>query len=69
MTTIDSMLDDIMRLDFESREMLLEILKKRQIEAQRDEIAKDAKRDLKDYRSGKLKSQTAEEVIEELNKL
>jgi len=69
MTTIDSMLDDIMRLDFESREMLLEILKKRQIEAQRDEIAKDAKRDLKEYRSGKLKSQTAEEVIEELNKL
>ena len=69
MTTIDSMLDDIMRLDFESREMLLEILKKRQIEAQRDEIAKDAKRDLKDYRSGKFKSQTAEEVIEELNKL
>lgn len=69
MTTIDSMLDDIMRLDFESREMLLEILKKRQIEAQRDEIAKDAKRDLKDYKSGKLKSQTAEEVIEELNKL
>jgi hypothetical protein len=69
MTTIDSMLDDIMRLDFESREMLLEILKKRQIEAQRDEIAKDAKRDLKDYKSGKLKSQTAEEVIEELNNL
>ncbi|MDB4923573.1 hypothetical protein [Mucilaginibacter sp.] len=69
MTTIDSVLDDIMRLDFESREILLEIFKKRQSEVKRDKIANNARRSLKDYRSGKLKSQTAEEIIEELNRL
>ncbi|MEO6633712.1 MAG: hypothetical protein ABIN13_18365 [Mucilaginibacter sp.] len=69
MITLDSMLDDIMRLDFDTREMLLEILKKRQIEARRDEFLKQANGDLKEYRAGKLKAQTAEEVIEELSKL
>lgn len=47
MVTIDSTLDDIMKLDFASREMLLEILQKRQIEARRNEIAKTAKRTLR----------------------
>ncbi|SHM22412.1 hypothetical protein [Mucilaginibacter sp. OK098] len=69
MTTIDSILDDIMRLDFESKEVLLEILKKHQSEARRDKIANNARKALKDYKAGKLKSQTAEEVIEELNRL
>ena len=69
MITLDSMLDDIMRLDFDTREMLLEILKKRQIESRRDEFLKQANEDLKEYHAGKLKAQTAEEVIEELNKL
>lgn len=44
MVTIDSTLEDIMQLDFDSREILLEILQKRQIEARRDEIAKKRKR-------------------------
>jgi hypothetical protein len=69
MVTIDSTLEDIMQLDFDSREMLLEILQKRQIEARRDEIAKNAKESLKDYRSGKLQAMSAEEVIERLNNL
>ena len=47
MVTINSTLEDIMQLDFASREMLLEILQKRQIEARRDEMAKTAKQTLK----------------------
>ena len=43
MVPIDSTLEDIMQLDFTSREMLLEILQKRQIEARRDEMTKGAK--------------------------
>jgi len=58
-----------MQLDFASREMLLEILQKRQIEASREEIAKAAKQTLKEYHSGKLSPLTAEEVIEKLNTL
>lgn len=69
MVTIDSALDDIMKLDYASREMPLEILQKRQIESRRDEIAKNAKKSLKDYRSGKLQPLTADEMWEKLNKI
>lgn len=58
-----------MQLDFTSREMLLEILQKRQIEARRNEMAKSAKQSLKDYHSGKTIPVTAEEAIEKLNSL
>jgi hypothetical protein len=69
MVTIDSTLKDIMQLDFTSREMLLEILQKRQTEARRSEMAKSAKQSLKDYHSGKTLPITAEEAIERLNSL
>ena len=69
MATIDSTLDDIMKLDFNSREMLLEILQKRQIEYRRNEIAKTAKKTLKEYQTGKITADTAEEVIKKLNLL
>jgi hypothetical protein len=69
MVTINSTLEDIMQLDYASREMLLEILQKRQVESRRDEMAKNAKKSLKEYHSGKLPAFTAEEVIERLNNL
>ncbi|MDB5003080.1 MAG: hypothetical protein JWQ34_1305 [Mucilaginibacter sp.] len=69
MVTIDSTLEEIMQLDFNSREMLLEILQKRQIEARRNQIAKTAKQTLKDYHSGKIQPQSAEDVIKKLNTL
>jgi len=69
MVTINSTLEDIMQLDYASREMLLEILQKRQIEARRSEIAKAAKQTLKEYRSNNSLSRSAEEVIENLNSL
>jgi hypothetical protein len=67
MVTINSTLEDIMQLDYTSREMLLEILQKRQIEARRDEMAKNAKQSLKEYHSGKLHPLTAEEVAKKLS--
>jgi hypothetical protein len=67
MVTIGSTLEDIMQLDYASREMLLEILRKRQIEARRDEMAMAAKQSLKEYHSGKILPLTADEVIEKLN--
>ena len=69
MVTLDSTLEDIMKLDFSTREMLLEILQKRQIEARRDEIAKNAKKTLKEYRAGEYKPLSVEEAIEELKAL
>ncbi len=69
MVTINSTLEDIMQLDYASREMLLEILQKRQIEARRSEVAKTAKRTLREYHSGDLPPLSAEEVIEKLKSL
>ena len=53
MATIDSTLQEIMQLDYNSREMLLEILQKRQIEARRNNMARAAKQSLKDYHATK----------------
>lgn len=69
MVTIDSTLEDIMKLDFTSREMLLEILQKRQIEARRDEMAKNARQSLKDYNGGKLSASSAKDVLSKLSSL
>jgi hypothetical protein len=69
MVTIDSTLDEIMQLDYASREMLLEILQKRQTEARRDEMAKTARHTLKEYHSGKISPLSAEEVAGRLNTL
>lgn len=69
MATIDSTLNDFMKLDFNTREMVLEILQKRQIESRRNDMAKSAKKSLKAYQSGKLKVEDAEELIARLNSL
>jgi hypothetical protein len=69
MVTINSTLEDIMQLDYASREMLLEILQKRQIEARRSEIAKTAKQTLKEYKSGNITPLDANEVVKKLSTL
>jgi hypothetical protein len=69
MATIDSALDEIMKLDFDSREMLLDILAKRQIEARREEIANNAKKTYEDYKFGNLEPLSAEQVIGKLGQL
>jgi hypothetical protein len=69
MVTIDSTLTDIMQLDYNSREILLEILQKRQIEARRDEIAKNARKSIKEYHAGKYTPLSADEAINHLNSL
>jgi hypothetical protein len=69
MVTINSTLEDIMQLDYASREMLLEILQKRQIEARRNEIAKSAKQTLKEYNSGEIQPLDADDVVKKLNTL
>jgi hypothetical protein len=69
MMTIDQALTDIMQLDYISREMLLEILQKRQIEARRDEIAENAEQTIKDFHAGNFTPMSAEEAIKHLHTL
>lgn len=65
-TTLDLALDVAMQLSDEQREMLLDILKRRDVEARRKEIAVDARASLEAYRAGKLRPQSAGSVIREL---
>ena len=61
--TLDQVIDIAMKLPFEQREMLVDINHRRQVEALRSEIAADARAALAEYRAGKLRSQSADEII------
>ncbi len=67
MVTIDQTLDTIMQMDVSSREMLIEILQKRQIEERRMEIARNGKQAKADYKSGKIVPAIGIDVIRALN--
>lgn len=67
--TVDMVLDSIMKLDYFSREMVLEILKSRQIEERRNEISKNARNAKANFLKGKTKPTTSEEVIKRLSAL
>ena len=66
MSTLNQVLEAAMQLPSEQQEMLIEILRHRHIEQRRDEIARDAKESLQQFREGKLKPQPVEEIITEL---
>lgn len=65
--TLDYALDVAMELSEEQQEMLIEIIRRRQVDARRQEIADDAKASLDAFRRGKLKPQSAEAIIRELH--
>jgi hypothetical protein len=69
MTTIDEALDTIMQMDFSSREMLLEIFQKRQIEERRKEIADNGEQAKEDFKVGKIAPAEAADIIRTLNSL
>ena len=66
MNNLDRILDEAMALPHNQQEMLMQILQRRIIERKRDDIARDAIESLSEFRSGKLKSQTAAEAIADL---
>lgn len=68
MITIDQTLDTIMQMDVSSREMLIEILQKRQIEERRMEIASNGKQAKADYKSGKIVPAIGIDIIRALNR-
>ena len=66
--TFDKTLDAIMQLDFSSREVLFEVLKKRLIDERRKMMAKKGAKAMSDFKKGKLKMMSAEDAIATLNK-
>jgi hypothetical protein len=69
MTTLNEVLDAVMELPAEQQEMLIQIVRQRTIENRREEIAQAAQVSISEFRSGKLKAQTAAEVISDLRLL
>jgi hypothetical protein len=64
--TLDRVLTDAERLPSDEREILEDLLRKQRIEAWRAETAVEAKNAAVAFRSGKLKAQSAENVIARL---
>jgi len=66
--TLDRVLTEAEALPVDEQEMLESLLRQRRIETWRQETAVEAKKTIKAFRSGKLKSQSAENLIASLRK-
>jgi hypothetical protein len=66
--TLDRVLTEAEALPADEQEMLESLLRQRRIEAWRQETAAEAKAAIKSFRTGKLKSQSAGNIIARLRK-
>jgi len=67
MTTLDQVLDTAMQLPYEQKQMLIDILWKRQLEARREEIAVNAREAVKAFHAGELKTESVDELLTRLH--
>lgn len=67
MTTFDRVLDAVMELDRNQQDMLLDILRRRQIEARRVEIAQNAREAREAYHAGELEPEAPDDLIRRLH--
>ncbi len=65
--TLDRALDVAMQLSREQQEMLIQVLRNRQIEQRREEIAANATDALHAFGEGELSDETADELIARLH--
>jgi len=68
MPTLDQALDIALQLPLEQQTMLIEIIRHRQIEARRAEIAANAQQTIDAFHQGQLPPQSADTVIAELRR-
>ena len=66
MVTLTDVLNAVEQLTDEDQEAFADIIRQRQIERRRDEIARDAQESMAAYRAGLLPSYTVEEAIAHL---
>ena len=66
MITFKNVLEMVTQLPREQQEMLVEIVKKRTIDARRQEILEECQEALAEYQTGNLKPMSATEEIAEL---
>lgn len=66
MVTLNTVLSEISDLSLDEKEMVEDILHKRIIEERREEIYSDYQHALKDYKEGKYKSGSVEDLIKDM---
>ena len=64
--TLDNFLDEFSRLSIEDQEMLLGILKKRNIEQKRMRIVREVKEAQREHKEGLTKRGTVEDLMRDL---
>jgi hypothetical protein len=67
MTTLDNALDAAMQLSSEQKQMLIEIMWRRQIDERREEIAANAREVISRFHAGNLKPEPVDNLIERLH--
>jgi hypothetical protein len=67
MITLDHALDVAMQLSYEQKQMLIQILLKRQVDERREEIAENARDALRAFHAGELKTESADSLISRLH--
>jgi hypothetical protein len=67
MITLDQALDAAMQLSPEQKQMLIEILWKRQIDERRDEIVANAREAIRAFHAGELRTETIDELLARLH--
>ena len=65
--TLDEAIDTVVLLPTEQQKMLMEILRHRQIDGRREEIAQHAQQMIAAYRDRHLRTQSAKDVIADLH--
>ena len=65
--TLDSVLDEVMLLEPEQRDQLVAIVRSRQIEREREQLALDAEEGMAEFERGNVHPRTAKEIINELH--
>ena len=69
MVTLAVAIEVVEQLPIDQQDQLVQIIRSRQIERRRDEIAENGREALVAYRAGELKSYTAEEAIAQLRSI
>ena len=69
MITLAEALEIVEQLPVDRQDMLVQIVRSRQIERRRDEIAQNARETMAAYRAGELKAYTAAAAIAELRSM
>ncbi len=65
--TLQQILEATAQLSYQQRELLLQVLSRRQLEARRSPIARHATKARQAFQSGQLTTESAEELIKRLH--